>query len=101
MGVKIESTLYYADWCGHCVHFKPEWKRLEGIIKENNGKFGDVKISVNKYEQKEIKGSPKIAGKDIRGYPTVKISVSSNGKTKEYEYDGKRTAEDVLNHLKT
>ena len=24
--------LYYADWCGHCTHFKPVWKALKNVF---------------------------------------------------------------------
>jgi hypothetical protein len=28
-------VLVYADWCGHCQHFKPDWKSLEQLPNRN------------------------------------------------------------------
>ena len=28
---KKRMVFYYADWCGHCTHTKPEWKKLEDM----------------------------------------------------------------------
>ena len=27
----VMMVFVYADWCGHCQHFKPEWKNLERL----------------------------------------------------------------------
>ncbi len=100
MAVSIEGTLFYANWCGHCVRFKPEWDKLKQKINESNGKFGENKITIKEYEDSSApKDVARIGGKEIRGYPTVKIAVSQNGKTVEYEYEGKRKMEEVYNHL--
>ena len=32
MGLSVELTLYHASWCGHCVTFKPEWKKVKKNI---------------------------------------------------------------------
>ena len=32
MSKSLSVTLYYADWCGHCNDFKPEWKKLNENI---------------------------------------------------------------------
>ena len=100
MSVKIESTLFHADRCGHCKHFLPEWKKLEDKIKGIGGKVGNVTINVQEFEESKIdKSKVKINGKDIRGYPTVKIAVEKNGKKVENEYDGKRSADELYFHL--
>ena len=31
---KKEVTLYYADWCGHCKTFKPEWFGFKGAYQQ-------------------------------------------------------------------
>ena len=33
--VKVE--LYYANWCGHCNRFKPEWEKVKKEISEKYG----------------------------------------------------------------
>lgn len=100
MSVSVEGTLFYANWCGHCIKFKPEWDKLKQKVHEMGGKFGENKITINEYEDSKVpKDIAKIEGKDIRGYPTVKITVTLNGKKTEYEYEGKRNMNDLLNHL--
>ena len=27
-GNKINVILFKADWCGHCIKFKPNWKKI-------------------------------------------------------------------------
>ena len=64
------------------------------------GKFKGHHILINDFEDAQLpKGGAKINDTDIRGYPTVKISVSTGGKSIEYEYDGKRKADDLFYHL--
>jgi hypothetical protein len=96
----IVGTLYHAKWCGHCTDFKPEWDLLKDKIKQLGGKFKGNTILINDFEDSQLpKEGAKINNTDIRGYPTVKISVSTNGKVIEYEYDGKRKAADLFYHI--
>lgn len=74
-------TLYYAEWCGHCQRFKPEWERLKKTAKDKY-----PSITVEDYEQGKNPEVMRKAG--INGYPTIKV----NGK----EYNGKRNAEEIL-----
>jgi len=100
MPVSVEGTLFYANWCGHCIKFKPEWEKLKQKVQDMGGKFGENIITLNDYEDSKVpNGFAKIEGKDIRGYPTIKITVTVNGNKKEYEYEGKRNVGDLLNHL--
>jgi thiol-disulfide isomerase/thioredoxin len=99
--ISIKTTLYYANWCGHCKRFEPEWDKFSEQINDMGNKIGKSDITVDKIEDNKIsQGSVLINGKEIRGYPTVKISVSDDkGKTVEYEYAGKRDAKSLLNHF--
>lgn len=98
----IESTLYYADWCGHCKVFEPLWKHFEQDIKTNyDGKVNGINVILNSYEQKELNYKPTINGKDIQGYPTVKFKIiGDDGTSVEYEYTGKRTEQSLMDHIK-
>lgn len=89
MKKEVKITLYYADWCGHCVNFKPEWNKFKEHILKIKKRNKDIEIFTKEYEDDELqkKGGGKINGKDIQGYPTVKIKLTMGDKSKEYNYD--------------
>ena len=91
----IICTLYHAKWCGHCVNFKPEWKLLQQQINRNSN------IILEEFEEQQLGGNVQalINGKPIRGFPTLKIKITSGNKSVEYEYEGKRKAQSILHHL--
>jgi len=80
---KIE--LYYANWCGHCVKFKPTWDKLKVELDKHN-------ISYNDYEDSTMNSQQKGS---ITGYPTIKITVDNI----EKEYSGPRNVSNILSAL--
>jgi len=93
----LECTLFYANWCGHCVNAKKEWEILQNKVSNIQDEFKNVKIIVNKFEEAEsnkLKNS-QINGKNIDGYPTIRFKLTSGKDTKDYEYDKERKA-DIL-----
>lgn len=86
--MKVLVQLYYANWCGHCVRFKPEWEKLKKMV-EN-----DPDIVLEDYESE--KNSQKIQDEGISGYPTILVVVGD----KKTEYNGPRTAEALLKYIK-
>jgi hypothetical protein len=100
MVIKIETTLFHAKWCGHCTRFLPEWKKYASQIGTSHGKIGKINIVAKEFEESTIKSDDAlINGKHIKGFPTVKILVHNNGKSAEYAYTGKRTADDLMYHI--
>jgi thiol-disulfide isomerase/thioredoxin len=99
MSTKVDCTLYYADWCTHCVNFKPEWEKLKQKIKQSNGKYNDISLTIAEYESKQIPNNTKINGKDIQGFPTIKVSVNKNGIIKEFDYNGKRNSDALFYYM--
>lgn len=99
----IETTLYYANWCGHCTQFEPEWDKFAEKIEEMGGKHNNTNIVTKKYEEQaltkeNIKAT--VNGNEIKGFPTVKITIKNDkGKQMEYEYNGRRNAEALYNHI--
>jgi hypothetical protein len=83
MEKKMKMTLYHAEWCGHCVSFLPEWQRFKN---ESKTLFKN-KVDVSDIESSNIKGDVTIAGKQLEGFPTVKVEFDGQ----EFEYKGKRT----------
>ena len=98
----VDSTLFHANWCGHCKTFMPEWEKFKKQIENQGGSHNGVNITFHEYESSTVDKDPslgKINGKDLRGYPTIRITVSSGKKSIEYEYDGKRNVDELLNHI--
>ena len=78
----------YADWCGHCQAFKPEWNKFEKICKEG----GNTCRAINGDE------NPDLAKKyNIEGYPTI-LKCDKNGNKIE-EYGGQRSADALVEFL--
>jgi len=78
-----EISLYYADWCGHCKTFKPEWEALKTTL-------DDMGVSHKEYESD---ANPKeVEAKGIKGFPTILIKKDK----KEYVYTGPREAPSIL-----
>ncbi len=72
----------YADWCGHCQRFKPDWKSLEHLPNRN---VPMVSIRDDIFPQSPLKDIIK-----VEGYPTVsvvntaeKIAVNVENREKE------------------
>lgn len=103
MTVTIKATLYHATWCGHCKTLLPEWKKVKEALSKGDKKnvSSGNEIILNDFEESQIKDKNiLINGQEIRGYPTLKIEVSTDGKKPiEYEYDGKRKFADIKHHL--
>lgn len=101
MSVKIDGTLYHAKWCGHCKAFMPEWESFKNKLKSINNKHKNITITTHEYEDSQLsRDTPAtINGSPIRGFPTLKITITQNGKTKEIDYAGKRNAKELFWYL--
>lgn len=83
----VTVQLFFAEWCGHCRQFKPEWENLK-IDLEKNG------MAWEEYEAD--KDSSKMEEESIKGFPTIRI-IASRGKQ---EYSGPRTADAIIAFIK-
>ena len=78
---------FYAPWCGHCKHAMPEYLK---VMKAAKGKA--FKIDCDKYKE--------IAQKhNIRGFPTIRYYPKGLKNGNPSEYEGNRTAEDILKFM--
>jgi protein disulfide-isomerase-like protein len=86
-------ALFYADWCGHCKSFKPEFEsamsKLNGKANKKGKKLRLVKIDCD--AEKDLAKQY-----DISGYPTVKI-LNDDGSI--VDYDGPRSADGLTKYL--
>jgi len=85
---KVNVTLFYAEWCGHCNKFMNEtW----GQLKENFESNPMYKLNeVNCTNMKSNITTP--AGKNIEGFPTLIFNYKNKkGEYIEEEYNGPRT----------
>lgn len=90
----VHLTLFHMDNCTHCIKFKPVW---ENIVKNKNKlknvDFGD-------YERSQLSLLPEsertINGQEVEGFPTLKVAVFG----KEYNYQGERTEQAILEFIK-
>jgi thiol-disulfide isomerase/thioredoxin len=61
----VIMVFVYADWCGHCQRFKPEWKNLERLPERN--------VPMVSIRDDVFPKSPLKENVEIEGYPTVAI----------------------------
>jgi thiol:disulfide interchange protein len=93
---KVNATLFFAEWCGHCKQFK---KQSWGKLIETYANSPDVVL--HELDCTNIKteiNTP--AGKPIQGFPTLVINyVDEDGESIEEEYSGGRTFDAITKHL--
>jgi thiol-disulfide isomerase/thioredoxin len=85
-------ALFYADWCPHCVSFKPDYKKAMSELNGNNykgKKLRFVMVDCDKYKSLAKENN-------VSGFPTVKI-LNDNGSSEEY--DGERSFEGLTNYF--
>ncbi len=61
----VIMVFVYADWCGHCQTFKPEWKTLEHLPERN--------VPMVSIRDDVFPKSPLKENIEVEGYPTVAI----------------------------
>jgi thiol-disulfide isomerase/thioredoxin len=86
-------TLYYADWCSHCVTFKPEWFKLKKVYQKRKQEILDkykIKLVIDEYESDS--DPQKINEAQVDGFPTIRITYND----KIDNYIGPRTALGLL-----
>lgn len=78
-------VLVYADWCGHCQHYKPLWKELE---KEPNRSINMAAVR----DDMVPKTSLTQRAQPVNSYPTV-LLIGENGKAVNFKGPGPLTSE--------
>jgi thiol-disulfide isomerase/thioredoxin len=89
-GKNLEDTdktlyLFKAEWCGHCVNFKPVWNELQKTEKIN---FVTYDADTHKDEIKNFK---------IEGFPTLILKKGNEA----IEYSGGRDVNSLKDFIKS
>lgn len=74
-------VLYYADWCGHCVRFKPEWAKFKSEMARKHPNL----CTVAEVEQSHLSNVP---AAQVQGYPTIKFYRPMNASAKTANVPG-------------
>ena len=86
--IKNESQekliLFYADWCGHCQHMKPDWETAKNMLK--------VKAPNLIIEEVEHSAPKNDKYPQIKGYPTIMFFKDG----KYIEYKGDRSTNSIV-----
>jgi protein disulfide-isomerase A1 len=85
-------ALFYADWCPHCVAFKPDFLKAQEDMNGSSSKGKTLRL-----ELVDCVANKTIASENsVSGFPTVKIFTDDN---KSSEYKGERTYEGLTSYL--
>ena len=85
-------ALFYADWCPHCVAFKPDFLKAKKDMSGSDHKGKKLRL-----ELVDCVANKTIASENnVSGFPTVKIFTDDNNST---EYDGKRSYEGLTGYF--
>lgn len=84
-------VLYYADWCGHCKAFKPEFDRAAEAARKEGLDVAFVKVN----SDKQARGSTCLTYKGVSGFPTVQLERVGTSPP-FVVYGGPRKAEALL-----
>tara|TARA_B100001989_G_C24483025_1_gene435484 strand:- start:471 stop:869 length:399 start_codon:yes stop_codon:yes gene_type:complete len=87
--MKVDVTFYYANWCGHCMEFKPIYNEVKEFF-SNNQNVNFIEKEDNLIDEKDT-----INGKPIYAYPSIKLNTNNN----EFQYNGNRTKEGLISEI--
>ena len=87
--MKVNVTFYYANWCGHCMEFKPIYNEVKEFFSNNSD------VNFIEKEDSDIVKTDTINGKPIYAYPSIKINTNNN----EFQFNGDRTKEGLISEI--
>lgn len=90
-GGNITFVLIYADWCGHCHNYLPQWEEFENLPGRN--------ANIMKVHYDMMENIPLIQHAKIQGYPSV-IKVNKNGSMEQYNVEQSSEKTNALPHMR-
>jgi thiol-disulfide isomerase/thioredoxin len=89
-------ALFYADWCPHCVQFKPIFQQAKETMENKPCTASQLKGKSLRFEKVDCVAYPDLAKEyNVNGYPTVKLITSSGVE----EYNAGRTLDSMNNYF--
>lgn len=82
---------FFAPWCGHCKNLAPEWKSAASSL-AGKAKLGAVDATVHQNLASRF---------EVRGYPTIKFFNAGRKSARGEDYDGGRSASDIVQWTET
>lgn len=82
--------LFFADWCGHCKHVKPDFALLSNSLVGSDIRAFIVNADKNKNLLAKINANPQVWGFSARGFPTI-VGYSKGKFFAEYEDDDRNS----------
>ena len=80
---------FFAEWCGYCKKFKPEWEKLKA---ESN-----LGVQLEEVDCTDSNNTPALATEyNVSGFPTLILVNGSNKIT----YEGARTKDALVSFIK-
>jgi len=79
---------FFAPWCGHCKALAPEWDKASAKLK-GSVKLGAVDATVHADLAQKY---------GVKGYPTIKVFTAGKKSGKAKDYQGGRTADDIVEY---
>lgn len=89
---ELTMALFYAEWCGHCKNFKPDWEKVKNQLDQT--RINGVKINMVSIDCDKEGDLAKQY--DVADFPTIKCIT----KDKVIEYDEDRSAEAVTKFVR-
>ena len=90
-------ALFYADWCGHCKKFKPDFEKAMSKLNGKVSKGSETKGSKVNFVKVDCDVHKSLATDNgVSGYPTVKIFKSDGS---SIDYDGERSYNGLKKYL--
>lgn len=85
--------LFYADWCGHCKMFMPDWNKFTEYANKN---FSDLVVEKINGDSNKESVKKLIQEEGVDGFPTV-IFYNNN---KKIRYEGERNMQSLVEFIK-
>jgi len=87
-------ALFYADWCPHCVTFKPIFQQAKAKMENKPCKSSTLQGKTLRFEKVDSEAYPALAKQyAVNGFPTVKL-ITSSGAT---DYNSGRDLDSMNN----